>query len=365
MADIIYEKQAKLIVNYAVSVKKDDMVLIQGSAVAEPLIREIYREILLAGGHPTLKMQFEDLETLYYTLAQDNHLDHVSPFAKYSEENVDCIIAISSAYNTRSLTSIPPEKLSRKAAANREISEIFAKRSGIGELKWNISPFATSGMAQEASMSRLEFEQLIVKTLLLDKDDPVKEWKEISAKQQQWADFLNKMKQLHIVGEDIDLRMSVAGRTWENCDGKKNLPDGEIFSAPVDDSTNGKIRFKYPGIYYGKEIEDIRLKFENGKVIEAKALKGEELLQTIINTDDGSKRLGEIGIGTNPGVTQLTRNILFDEKMGGTIHLALGMAYQEVGGTNKSSIHWDLLAQPSEIYGDGKVFWKDGNFTID
>ncbi|MFX0113666.1 MAG: aminopeptidase [Candidatus Hodarchaeota archaeon] len=364
MTGIMYEKQAKLIVEYSVGVKKDEMVLIQGPAVAEPLLKEIYKQALLAGGHPTLLVGLEDLAPLYFRHAQDHQLEHQSPIRKYVIETIDCDINIIGDYNTRDLTSVPPEKLSRRAVANKELWQIHSNRAATGELRWNLSPFATSGGAQEASMSRLEFEELIKETLLLDREDPIAEWKTIAAKQQMWVEYLNKAKEIHIVGEDIDLKMSVAGRQWENCNGKKNLPDGEIFSAPTDDSTNGEIRFKFPGIYYGKEIEDIRLKFEKGRVTDAKALKGQELLQTIIKTDPGAERLGEIGIGTNPGVTKLTKNILFDEKMGGTIHLALGMAYKEIGGTNESSIHFDILAQPDEMYADGELFWKKGEFTI-
>ncbi len=310
-------------------------------------------------------VELENLTNLFFRYAQDHHLDYLSPIHKFVTETIDCDIFLYGEYNTRALTNVPPENLSRKAAANRELQEISFKRSATGDLRWNISPFASSGAAQEASLSRLEYQELIERTLLLDKSDPVVEWKKISARQEKWVQYLNNVKNLHIVGDDIDLKMSVEGRSWENCDGKKNLPDGEIFSAPVDDSTNGEIRFKFPGIYFGKEIEDISLKFEKGKVTEAKALVGESLLKTIIKTDEGAERLGEIGIGTNQGVTKLTRNMLFDEKMGGTIHLALGMAYPEIGGTNKSSIHWDILAQPEEMYGDGELFWKKGQFTID
>ncbi|MFQ5979076.1 MAG: aminopeptidase [Candidatus Heimdallarchaeota archaeon] len=364
MTSTMYEKQAKLIVNYSVEVKKDDKVLIRGPAVAESLIREIYKEVVLAGGHPILLVDLEDIDTLFYKHAQEHHLDFASPFAKFLFETIDCDIGVWAEYNTRNLTNVPPEKLSRRSAAYREIAEIQFKRAGAGELKWNGSPFATTGIAQEASLSRLEFQELIEKTLFLDKADPIAEWKKVSEQQQRGVDFLNNAEELRIVGDDIDLQMSVTGRKWENCCGMKNLPDGEVFTAPVDDSATGHIRFKYPGIYQGKEIEDIRLKFEKGQVVEAKALKGEELLQTIIKTDSGAERIGEIGIGTNPGVTKLTRSMLFDEKMGGTIHLALGMAYPEVGGTNKSAIHWDILAQPSEMYADGEIFWKDGKFTI-
>jgi aminopeptidase len=344
---MLHEKQAKLIVNYSVEVGKGDKVIIRGDSPAEPLIREIFK-----------------LSYLYYRYAQDHQLDYSPEYRKHLYETADCDIAIIAYPNPRYLSNIPPEKISRRRAALIELGTIHDKRAAAGELRWNLSPFASTGLAQEAGMSRLEYEELIYKALLLDKPNPVEEWKAVSAKQARWVEYLNKLEELHITGEDIDLRLSVAGRRWENCNGKRNLPDGEIFSAPVEDSVTGYIRFNFPGIYQGNEIEDIRLKFEKGKIVEAKALKGENFLQAIIKTDPGAERLGEIGIGTNFGIAKLTREMLFDEKMGGTIHLALGSGYPEVGALNKSGIHWDLLAKPSEIYGDGELFWKDGKFVI-
>ncbi|MHA2272295.1 MAG: aminopeptidase [Candidatus Hodarchaeales archaeon] len=347
MSSMLHEKQAKLIVNYSVEVGKGDKVIIRGDSPAEPLIREIFK-----------------LSYLYYRYAQDHQLDYSPEYRKHLYETADCDIAIIAYPNPRYLSNIPPEKISRRRAALIELGTIHDKRAAAGELRWNLSPFASTGLAQEAGMSRLEYEELIYKALLLDKPNPVEEWKAVSAKQARWVEYLNKLEELHITGEDIDLRLSVAGRRWENCNGKRNLPDGEIFSAPVEDSVTGYIRFNFPGIYQGNEIEDIRLKFEKGKIVEAKALKGENFLQAIIKTDPGAERLGEIGIGTNFGIAKLTREMLFDEKMGGTIHLALGSGYPEVGALNKSGIHWDLLAKPSEIYGDGELFWKDGKFVI-
>lgn len=364
MTNMLYEKQAKLIVNYSVEVAKGDKVIIRGESPAEPLIREVFKQTIIAGGHPILLIELEDLSYLFYRHAQDHQLDYPPEYRKHLYETVDCDIAILAYHNPRYLSNVPPEKISRRRAALIELSTIHSKRAAAGELRWNLCPFPSTGMAQEAGMSRLEYEELIYKALYLDKTNPVEEWKAVSAKQARWVEYLNKVEQLHIIGDDIDLQLSVAGRTWDNCDGKKNLPDGEIFSAPLEDSAMGYIRFKFPGIYEGNEIEDIRLKFKKGKVIEARALKGEELLQAIIKTDPGAERIGELGIGTNYGITKQTREMLFDEKMGGSIHLALGSGYPEVGALNESGIHWDLLAQPSEIYGNGELFWKDGKFVI-
>ncbi|MHA2272570.1 MAG: aminopeptidase [Candidatus Hodarchaeales archaeon] len=364
MVDNFHEKQAKLIVNYSIAVKKGDKVLIRAPAAADPLIKELYKEIIIAGGHPFLMLHLEDLDPIFYEYAQPHQLDFKDPYYKYALETLEARIYILGSYNTRQNSSVPPEKIARRNAALRELFEIQTNRVAAKELRTNIAPFATSALAQEANMSRREFQRLIIRTLFLDKDNPVAEWRKVSKKQQVWKDYLDKVEELHIVGEDTDLKMSVSGRTWYNCDGKRNLPDGELFSAPVDDSATGEIRFAFPGIFQGNEINDIRLTFAKGKVVKAKAAQGEDFLQKIIQTDAGAERLGEIGIGTNPGVTKLTRSILFDEKMGGTIHLALGISFPEVGGTNKSGIHWDILAKPDEIYADNELIWKAGEFTI-
>ncbi|MBA3044988.1 MAG: aminopeptidase [Euryarchaeota archaeon] len=365
MADPRIEKLAKLTVNYSVNVKKGDSVLIHAPILSEPLALEMYREVLLAGGHPIMTPIFERTSEIYFELAKDHHLDHCSPYKKFLYKNIDCLISIMADENTRSLANADTKKIARSQAANREIFDIYMERSAKGELKWCGLPYPTSALAQEGSMSLSEYEKFVYSACLVDRKDPIAEWKKVSKSQEAMVKYLNKVSKLEFYGEDTDLKMSVKGRKWINCDGKFNMPDGEVFSAPVENSVEGQIRFTFPGIYIGKEVEDITLNFKKGKIVKAGAEKGNDLLQSLIGIDDGAKRLGEVAIGTNYGIKKFTKNILFDEKLGGTIHMAIGSAYPECKAKNKSAIHWDMIKdmeRGGEIIADGETVYKNGKW---
>lgn len=216
-------------------------------------------------------------------------------------------------------------------------------------------------------MDLFSYTQFVEKALLLDKDDPVEEWEKIKKEQDRIVDYLNKIEKIHVIGEDTDLTLSVKGRTWTNCCGTENLPDGEVFTGPVEDSVNGHIRFTFPGIYAGNEIENIYLEFKDGEVINATADKGEELLKEILKID-GATRLGEFAVGTNYGITQFTKNMLFDEKIGGTLHSALGLGFKKTGSKNECAIHWDILKDMklpgSQIFADDKLIYEEGKWKI-
>jgi aminopeptidase len=277
---------------------------------------------------------------------------------------MDVSIGIFCEPNPKSLTNIDPVAIRTNLASRSEIREIFFKRVSEGSLRWTGFPFPITDQAQEASMALPEYEDFVYGSCLVDKKDPVAEWKKIRVKQEKICSFLNKAKKIRIVGEDTDLTFGVEGRKWVNCSGEKNMPDGEIFTAPVDNSANGKIRFTFPGIYTGREVEDISFTFKNGKIVKASAAKGEDLLKELIKIK-GADRIGEAAIGTNYGITRFTKEMLFDEKMGGTIHLAIGEAYPEAGGVNKSAIHWDILKdmkKDGEIYADEELFYRNGKF---
>jgi aminopeptidase len=239
------------------------------------------------------------------------------------------------------------------------------RREAEGKYRWGGLPYPVDAMAQEAEMALPEYEDFVYSSCLVDREDPVAEWKKVRVEQQKVCDFLNKVSKIRVVGEDTDLSYSVKDRKWINCCGEKNMPDGEVFTAPVEDSVNGSIRFTFPGLFYGREIEDIRLSFKDGRVVKASAAKGDELLQQLLKID-GADRLGEAAIGTNYGISRFTKHMLFDEKMGGTVHMALGLnPIPETGGLNKSALHWDILKdmkKGGEIYADDKLFYKDGKF---
>lgn len=365
MVDPRIEKLAKLCVHYSVNLKPKEKVLIQGHPSAFPLINEIYKECLLSDAYP-LTYGNLDLTYTFYKYAKEHQLKFVSPFEKFLAENIDVTIRVYCDPNPKKLTNITPEKVKTHAAARKELMEIFNKRTSEGKLRWTLLPYPIRAQAQEASMSLTEYEDFVYASCLVDKEDPIAEWKKIHQRQEKICEFLNKVNEIHITGEDTDLTFNVKGRKWINCSGEENMPDGEVFTAPIENSANGTIRFTFPGIVAGREVEDIKLTFKDGKVVDASAVKGNELLQQILKIE-GANRIGEAAIGTNYAITRFTKNMLFDEKMGGTIHIALGNSYPESGGLNKSAIHWDILKdmkKDGEIYADNELFYKNGKFLI-
>ncbi len=367
MISPILEKYASVLVNYSLGVKKGQSVVIQGNMITEPLIKAVYKEALKAGGHPIVFGSFEGQEEIFYKCASEEQLNYQSPFMKYIYENMDARIYILGSYNTRELTNIDPVKMKTKSLANKDLMEIYMNRAASGELHWNICQFPTLSDAQEAGMSLAEYEEFIFSACHLDEENPVVYWEEFGEELQRIARILEEKAELHFISNDTDLKCKVKGRIWIPDKGKENYPGGEIFTGPIEDSVDGHIRFSFPGIFRGKEIEDIRLTFRRGKVVEASAAKGEELLKTLLDTDEGARYVGEIAIGCNYGIQKFSRNMLFDEKIGGTIHLAVGRSYPETKGTNISTIHWDMLCdmkQGGEIYADEELIYRDGKFII-
>jgi aminopeptidase len=365
MVDQRIEKLAQLSVHYSVDVKPHEKVLIQGPEQAFPLINELYKECLLCDAYPTV---FPNLQVQYtfYKYAKEHQLKWVSPIDKFVSESIDVRIGVFCEPNPKGLSNIDPDRIRMRSASRRELSEIFFKRVAEGKLRWTGLPYPINAQAQEATMSIEEYEDFVYSSCLIDREDPVAEWKKVHGQQQRICDFLNLASEIHIAGEDTDLTFNVKGRKWINCGGKENMPDGEVFTAPIENSVNGTIRFTFPGTVSGREVEDITLTFKDGKAVKASAAKGDELLQQLLKIE-GAERLGETAIGTNYGITKFTKNMLFDEKMGGTIHMALGNSYPESGGKNKSAVHWDILKdmkKDGEMYADDKLFYKDGKFLV-
>jgi aminopeptidase len=332
--------------------------------MAFPLIHELYKECLLCGAYPVI---FPRLETEYtfYKVAKEHQLKYVPPLEKFIAENIDVSIGIFCEPNPKGLTSIDPAKIRMRRAAAAEISKTLFRREAEGKYRWTGLPFPISSQAQEAAMSLPEYEEFVYNSCMLDKADPISEWKNVQKEQEKICAFLNKTSKIRIVGEDTDLSFRVKGRKWISCHGQWNMPDGEVFTAPIENSTSGTVRFTFPGIFGGREIEDIRLTFRAGKVVKASAEKGNDLLQQLLKIE-GAKRLGETAIGTNYRITKFTKDMLFDEKMGGTIHMALGLnPIPETGGKNQSALHWDILKdmkKGGEIYADDNLFYKNGKF---
>ncbi len=365
MADIRITKLAHLLTHYSLKIKKGDKFIITGSDLTLPLIKEVYREALKLGAHPETSISLPGLDEIFLKEGSEEQIAYLSPREELTLDTYDAFLFIRGEYNTRPLAGVDPKRISARQMARKGVKLRFMKRQAAGGLRWCLTQFPTHASAQEANMSLDEYEEHVYQAGLLDSEDPTRAWEKISEEQKKICDFLDTRKELQITSKNTNLRMSIAGRKWINCDGTLNFPDGEVFTTPIKDSVNGTIRFSYPAIHAGKEVEDIRLTFQDGKVIEATASKGADVLLALIDTDENSRYVGEIAIGTNHGIRTFTRNMLFDEKLGGTMHLALGMAFEETGGSNESAIHWDMLCEMKEcgeIRVDGELIYQHGQF---
>jgi aminopeptidase len=367
MADIRVEKMADLLVNYSVAVKPGDKVVIQGETGGEPLVKAVFVKVLQAGGLPYLMPSLPGIEELVYKYGNDRQLQFVPEPNKLVLSTFDCRIVVFSDSNTKALSSVDPAKMVMRSNARRELMQIMMKRSAAGELRWVLGPYPTNALAQDAEMSLTDYEDFVYGACLPDINDPIGYWQNFSARQDKIVNWLKGKQTIHVIGKETDLRLSIAGRNFENCDGKNNMPDGEVFTGPVEDSMEGHVYFSYPAIYGGHEVTGVRLTFEKGEVVKATADKNQEYLVKTIATDAGSKRVGEFAIGTNEGIKKFTREIPFDEKIGGSFHMALGFGYPETGSTNESAIHWDMvcdLRDGGEIRVDNALFYKNGKFVI-
>lgn len=367
MIDPRVTRWAEVLVRYSVEVKPGELVLVEGSDLSAPLITEVYREVLRAGGHPDIAVRLPGLSEILLEEGSDAQIQHVSPLSELAVDKYPVHISIGGPHNVKELAGVDPARQAMRSRARASLNNRFMQRAARGELRWVYTEFPTHALAQEAGMSLRDMEAFVLSACRLDRPDPVTAWREVHDEQERLCRFLERCDVLRIVAADTDLTLRVGGRKWENADGRANFPDGEVFTGPVEDSASGYIRFSFPGIFAGKEIEDIRLTFEKGRVVEASARRGEELLQALLDSDPGARYLGELGIGTNFQIQRFTREMLFDEKIGGTIHLAVGSGYPETGSTNQSGIHWDMLCDMrdgGEIYADGKLVYRSGRFLM-
>ena len=365
MSDPRVQKLAAVLVDYSVGAAEGQQITIEGPAAAAPLIREVYRRILAAGAHPLPRIGIEGtLENLMLE-GSDAQLDWVNPARRDDIEEVDGRVVIMGLQNTRSLTSVDASKQARLHRALEPQRNRYLERAANGELSWVLTLFPTQAAAQDAGMSLTEFEDFVYAAGFLDRDDPVGEWKRFGERIDHVSEFLSGVSELRVLAKETDLRIGVGGRHWIASGGLENFPDGEVFTGPVETSVEGTIRFTYPAIFQGREVDDVRLRFEGGEVVDATASRGQDLLREMVAVDDGARRVGEFAFGLNENVTEFTREILFDEKIGGTVHLALGTAYPETGSANRSALHWDLicdLRDGGEVYADGELAYRDGAF---
>ncbi len=374
MTDQRLANLARILVEYSTAVRPGDHVAILTQPIAMPLVEEIYRQVLAAGGYPYVQLgglrsrvETENLEYLLFTEGSEDQIQHVNRFEKIIREEFEVLIALYSESNTRGLSNVDPTRQRLRAKAYSEVTRVYQQRSATRDLRWAITLFPTQAYAQDAEMSLDEFSDYVFQTTFADREDPIAAWLELRAEQQKLVDRLKGKKRLEVKGPNIDLTLSIEGRDFINSDGTHNMPSGEIYTSPVENSANGWVRFTYPAIRQSREVEGIELKFEHGQVVKASAEKNQDFLINMLDTDPGARYLGEFAIGTNKRINRFIKNILFDEKIGGTIHMAVGFGFPEVGGVNESAIHWDMICDMrdgGQILADGELIYESGEFLF-
>jgi aminopeptidase len=365
--DIRLQRMAQILVHYSLNVKKGDRLAILTGPQATPLVQEVVREVIRAGGLPELQISLPGVQEILLKEGSDEQLSYIPVAQHLAYEEYETLLNIQAQENTKALSGIDPTRLALAQQARRDMSRIYMQRSAEGKLRWNICMFPTFAYAQDAEMSLSDFEDFVYRACFLDDQDPVARWQELSQQQARLIEWLQGKRTIHLRGPDTDLTFSVEGRIFINDDGHYNLPGGEFFTGPIEDSANGYIRYSFPASFRGRSVEDVRLRFENGVVVEARAAQGQDYLEKMLGLDDGARRLGEFALGNNHNVDRCTKNVLFDEKMGGTVHLALGASIPQTLGVNRSALHWDMvcdLRSGSEIRVDGELFSKDGTFVV-
>ncbi len=366
MEDPRLYRLAKVLVDYSTEVRAGDLVRIAGSFITRPLMAAVYRAVLEAGGHPIPEVSFEDAGWLLLEYGTEDQLRFEDPVQLYTIERVDVSIGLLGSENTKALSPYDPRKQALLTQATKRRLNRLMERAAQGQLRWVVTQFPCPAAAQDAYMSLSAYERFVFQAGMLHLEDPVAFWRRVSEQQERMVEFLSKVKELRFVTpQGTDLRVGVEGRRWISCSGKNNFPDGEVFTGPVEDATEGTVVISFPAVYQGREVDGIRLRFRRGRVVEASAAREEAFLISMLDQDEGARVLGELALGTNYGISHYTRNTLFDEKIGGTFHLALGAAYPETGGKNVSGLHWDLvvdLRKGGEVYADGRLILRDGRF---
>ena len=350
--------------DYSVEVREGEQVAVFGEVGAEPLIKALYTRLLQVGAVPVLQVQLPGMQELFFEHAGEVHYKSIPSIRRFVAEEADAEIGIKAPSNTRALANVDPARQRALAELNKPLSEVMLEKN-----RWVLTLFPTEALAQEANMGLAAYEEFAFGAMGLNEDDPVRYWQEKSREQAllqaRLKERLEEAREIRLVGPGTDLTLSVEGRKFVNSAGRRNMPCGEVFTGPIEDSANGHVYFGVPAAIGGREVAGVSLRFREGKVVEAGAEKGEEYLRSLLDTDAGARYLGEIGIGTNYGIGQASANVLFDEKLGGTVHLAIGRSYKETGGKNDSSVHTDLvcdLREDGELYADGELIQKNGRF---
>ncbi len=361
------KKYAKLLVNYCLDIKEGDRLFIQTTTLAEPLVREVYREALRAGASLVeTDFIFQERSRIFLNEANDTQLKTTSPFQRLAMSEFEAYLHIRAPFNLREDANNDTEKSKIRGEATKDITKIYFERTANRSLKRNICQYPTAASAQEAGMSLEEYEHFVFNACKLFEPDPQAAWQEVRRSQQRIVDHLNNCKSVRYVAQKTDITFSTEGRIWMNSDGQTNMPSGEVYTSPVENAVNGVVHFSYPCLYGGHEVEGVTLWVKDGYIERWEAQRGQEYLDKTFQIE-GTRRFGEAAIGTNYSITQMTKNILFDEKIGGSIHMAIGQSYLQTGGKNQSSVHWDMITdmrQGGEVIADGEVIYRNGQFLI-
>jgi aminopeptidase len=354
------DAHAALVCDWCIDVRENDQVLVGTTLQSVPLMRSIHSALLERGAWPLIRLAPGELAADFFRHARASHLDGFAPIELDEAKAADAVIAITAPANTRALASVDPALIARAGKARAPVQEARLRR------RWCSTLWPTPALAQQASMGDDEYAAFVARALFLDRADPVAAWHSLSRRQERLVERLGRAGEIRIEAEGTDISLRVDGRTWINSDGKHNMPSGEVFTGPVEDSASGTIRFTVPTSPRGVEVSGVELTFRDGEVVDAKAEKGEAYLKEALATDEGARFLGELGIGTNEGIDRPTGLILLDEKITGTVHLALGRSYPETGGRGSSALHWDLicdLRRGGRLSVDGEVLNEDGVFV--
>jgi aminopeptidase len=367
MTDPRIDNLARILVTYSTGVQSGDWVLIRAGLPALPLLKRTYYHVLKAGGQATIIFEDDALTEMLLKEGSDEQIAWIPPTDGLMLDQVDVNIRLKAVENTRQLTGVDPAKSRLYSQSRSGMGAKAMRRAAQGEMRWVLTQFPCAAFAQDADMSLDEFENFVYSATFADQPDPIRCWQDLHDEQQRLVDWLEGKKQVHIKGPNADLSLSIEGRPFKNSSGKTNMPSGEIFTGPVENSAQGWIRFTYPAVRLGREVSGVEFQFAEGRLISAQAEKNEAYLLTMLDTDPGARYLGEFAFGTNYGIQRFVKSILYDEKIGGSIHIAIGAGYPETGSQNKSGIHWDFICDmrtDSEVWVDGELFYRNGQFQI-
>lgn len=361
------QKLARLLIHYSLELKKGQWLKIAGEMVTYPLMKAAYEEATKVGANVTFDVTFPDMQELLLIHGKDEQLQFIPPTTLLEAKKIDALLVIWGTQNASYLSKVDPKRQALRQKTRKAYMNIIFDRIGKKTLNWVGTQFPTQADAQLAEMSLSNYEDFVYTAGHMHESDPIAHWRKLEKEHSRLKKILDKIDQLHIRSNDTDLKLRVKERSWISCAGQQNFPDGEIFTSPIETSAEGHIRYSFPAVYGGREVENVSLQFKAGKVVKESASKNGEYLTAMLNMDKGARFLGEVAIGTNYEIKRFSRNTLFDEKIGGTCHLAVGAGFPESGGKNKSGLHWDMvcdLKSGGEIVADGKTIYRNGKFTI-